>query len=133
MKSSGTFCCVFQYQTVGRGNQHGGGEYDDLQNWPDMTSHENPRFSFRYDYAEIAIYTVFILKHFFPQDPQFEPHAGIQNGAGSGISLIEGFHDAVRTYTRMTLPRSLVSFWYCAVLRKTTKPAVTFDLLYSKI
>ena len=24
MKSSETFCCVFQYQTVGRGNQHGG-------------------------------------------------------------------------------------------------------------
>ena len=27
-----------------RGNQHGGGEYDDLQNWLDMTSHENPLF-----------------------------------------------------------------------------------------
>ena len=25
-----------------RGNQHGGREYDDLQNWLDMTSHENP-------------------------------------------------------------------------------------------
>ena len=25
-----------------RGNQHGGCEYDDLQNWIDMTSHENP-------------------------------------------------------------------------------------------
>ena len=25
-----------------RGNQHGGFEYDDLQNWLDMTSHENP-------------------------------------------------------------------------------------------
>ena len=25
-----------------RGNQHGGHENDDLQNWLDMTSHENP-------------------------------------------------------------------------------------------
>ena len=25
-----------------RGNQHGGRRYDDLQNWLDMTSHENP-------------------------------------------------------------------------------------------
>ena len=24
-----------------RGNQHGGHEYDDLQNWFDVTSHEN--------------------------------------------------------------------------------------------
>ena len=24
-----------------RGNQHGGREYDDLQNWLDMTSHKN--------------------------------------------------------------------------------------------
>ena len=24
------------------GNQHGGRKYDDLQNWLDMTSHENP-------------------------------------------------------------------------------------------
>ena len=30
----------FQYQTVRKGNQHGGREYDDLQNWLDMTSHE---------------------------------------------------------------------------------------------
>ena len=42
MKSSGTFCCVFQYHTVEKGNQHGGREYDDLQNLPDMTSHVNP-------------------------------------------------------------------------------------------
>ena len=27
-----------------RGNQHGGREYDDLQNWLDMTSHENPLY-----------------------------------------------------------------------------------------
>ena len=25
-----------------RGNQHGGGKYDDLQNWLDMMSHEKP-------------------------------------------------------------------------------------------
>ena len=25
-----------------RGNQHGGREYDDLQSWLDMTSHEKP-------------------------------------------------------------------------------------------
>ena len=29
-----------------RGNQHGGYEYDDLQNWLDMTSHENHLFCF---------------------------------------------------------------------------------------
>ena len=46
---------------------------------------------------------------------------------------MEGLHDAVRTYTRTIFPRSLVSFLYGAVWRKTTKPAVTFDLLYSKI
>ena len=27
-----------------RGNQHNGREYDDLQIWLDMTSHENPLF-----------------------------------------------------------------------------------------
>ena len=60
---------------MGQGNQHGGREYDDLQNGLDMASHENP---------------------------------------------LEGLHDAVRTYTRMTLPRSLVSFLYVGVWRKTT-------------
>ncbi len=40
MKSSQTFCCIFPHLPVGRGNQHG--EYDDLQNWLDMMSHENP-------------------------------------------------------------------------------------------
>ena len=30
-----------------RGNQHGGREYDDLQNWLDMTSHENPLYEER--------------------------------------------------------------------------------------
>ena len=37
---------------------------------------------------------------------------------------IQGLHDAVRTYTCKTLPRSLVSFLYGTVWRKTTKPAV---------
>ena len=37
---------------------------------------------------------------------------------------IEGLHDAVRTYTSTILPRSVVSFLYSAVWRKTTKPAV---------
>ena len=32
-----------------RGNQHGGCEYDDLQNWLDMTSHENPLITAIYD------------------------------------------------------------------------------------
>ena len=41
MKSFGTFCCVFQYQTVEKGYQHGGCEYEYLQNLLDMTSHEN--------------------------------------------------------------------------------------------
>ena len=27
-----------------KGNQHGGRKLDDLQNWLDMTSHENPLF-----------------------------------------------------------------------------------------
>ena len=42
---SETFCCFFQYQTVEKGNQHGGRKYYDLQNLHDMTSHENPLFS----------------------------------------------------------------------------------------
>ena len=40
-KSSGTFCCFPIPHSV-KGNQHGIREYDDLQNWLDMTSHENP-------------------------------------------------------------------------------------------
>ena len=44
MKKSGTFCCDFQYQTVGKGNQHGGRKYDDLLDLLDMTSHKNPLF-----------------------------------------------------------------------------------------
>ena len=39
---TGTFLCVFLYLAMLRGNQHGGREYDDLQNWLDMMSHENP-------------------------------------------------------------------------------------------
>ena len=39
---SGTFCYIFLYRPVATGNQHGGREYGDLQNWPDMTSHEKP-------------------------------------------------------------------------------------------
>ena len=36
---SGT-CCVFQYRTVEKGNQHGGREYDDVQNsWLDIRGH----------------------------------------------------------------------------------------------
>ena len=31
-----------QYRSMGKGNQHGGRKYDDLQNLLDMTSHENP-------------------------------------------------------------------------------------------
>ena len=42
--------------------------------------------------------------------------------------LIEALHDAVRTYTSAILPRSLVSFLYVAVWRKTTKP--TLLLIY---
>ena len=34
----------FQYRSVLKGNQYGGGEYDDWQNWLDMTSHEKPLF-----------------------------------------------------------------------------------------
>ena len=32
----------FPCKTMGSGNQHGDRECDDLQNWPHMTSHENP-------------------------------------------------------------------------------------------
>ena len=42
---------------------------------------------------------------------------------------IKGLHDVVRTYTCMTLPHSLVSLLYGSLWRKTTKPAVVFDLL----
>ena len=45
---------------------------------------------------------------------------------------IESLHDAVRTYTHTILSRSLVSFLYGAVCRKSRKSAY-FDLLYSKI
>ena len=38
--------------------------------------------------------------------------------------------EALGTYTRTILPRSLVSFLYGAIKKKNT---VTFDLLYSKI
>ena len=31
----------FQYQAVQKENQHGGRNYDALQNWLDMTSHKN--------------------------------------------------------------------------------------------
>ena len=43
-KSNRTFCCILLYCAMLRGNQHGSFEYDDLQNWLDMTSHENPLF-----------------------------------------------------------------------------------------
>ena len=33
---------VFSYTSNAKGNQHGGRKLDDLQNWLDMTSHENP-------------------------------------------------------------------------------------------
>ena len=37
-----TFCCVFLYRAMFRGNQHSGSEYHDFQNWLDLTSRENP-------------------------------------------------------------------------------------------
>ena len=40
IKSNRTFCCVFLYHAMLRGNQHGGHKNDDLQNWLDMASHE---------------------------------------------------------------------------------------------
>ena len=36
------FCCFSQYFHMQTGNQHGGRDYDYLQNLLDMTSHENP-------------------------------------------------------------------------------------------
>ena len=43
--------------------------------------------------------------------------------SNTGGVHIEGLHNAGRTYTRSILPRSLVSFLYSAVWRKTTKYA----------
>ena len=43
----------------------------------------------------------------------------------SWLSL--SLHDTVCTYTRMILPRSLVSFLYSVVWRKTTKHTFIFD------
>ena len=37
---NGTFYCIFLYRAMLGGNQHGGCEYDDLQNRLDMTSRE---------------------------------------------------------------------------------------------
>ena len=51
-KKNGTFCHVFLYRFILRGNQHGGRKYDDLQNWLDMTSHENPLFV-NHNYASL--------------------------------------------------------------------------------
>ena len=49
------------------------------------------------------------------------------------VFTIEGLHDAVRTYYTHDFALLLGFLLYGAVWRKTTKPAVTFDLLYSKI
>ena len=38
----GHFVDVFLQCGMLRENQHGGCEYDDLQNWHDVMSHENP-------------------------------------------------------------------------------------------
>ena len=39
------FCCFSQNRPMQVGNQHGGREYDNLQNLLDMTSHENPLYA----------------------------------------------------------------------------------------
>ena len=46
---------------------------------------------------------------------------------------IEGLHYAVHSHTRMILPCSLVSFFYSAVWKKTTKQVTILDLLYNRI
>ena len=46
------------------------------------------------------------------------------------LCVIDGLHDAVRNHMRMILPRSLVSFFYSAVWRKTTKRVVNLDSLH---
>ena len=64
IKSNGTFCCVFLYCDMLRGNQHGGHENDDLQNWFDMTSDENPLFyNYFYRFSGICRFLSKIL-HF---------------------------------------------------------------------
>ena len=47
-------------------------------------------------------------------------------------TLYRGLHDAVRTYTRTILSCPVVSFLYCAVLRKTTKHPFIFEFLHDK-
>ena len=44
--------------------------------------------------------------------------------------FIEGLHNSVRSHTRMIWPCSLVSFFYSAVWRKTTKHVIILDSLY---
>ena len=46
---------------------------------------------------------------------------------------MEGLQDAVRNHTSMILPRSLVSFFYSAVWRKTTNPVIISDSLHNRI
>ena len=83
----------------------------------------------------------YLTKWFRSHPPNTKGHQGAwQNHAHIGAYLvvqtlyyIESLHDTVRTYARTILSRSLVSFLYGAVCRKTTKSTVTFDLSYSKI
>ena len=49
------------------------------------------------------------------------------------LFVIEGLHDAIRTYTGTILPRCLVSFCMARYRGKQQKHAVTFDLIYNKI
>ena len=69
MKSSGTFCCVFHYQNVGKGNQHGGRQYD-LQNWL-MTSHETLRCMHDYMFISFDDVTTLPNHHFLLNFPSF--------------------------------------------------------------
>ena len=43
-----------------------------------------------------------------------------------GISRIEGLHNAIRTYMRMTLPRSLVSFFLLRGMEKNNQTCSYF-------
>ena len=67
------------------------------------------------------------LHKFHKHGSCFERSKQQNNLDAATISCIEGFHDAVRTYTGMILPRSLVSF--CMAKRKKGKKEKQQNLL----
>ena len=62
-----------------KGNQHGGREKDDLQNWLDMTSHENP-----------LLFAMLNKLSFVTESNPLHAFCG-RNPQSSGIPLTRGF------------------------------------------